>query len=61
MRSRPCRRFIKIQMKKWARTAIERAASAAAKVPMPTLQPWLGRDMCLGTKTSFPLWLAESS
>ena len=25
-------------MKKWPRTAIDRAARAAAKVPMPTLQ-----------------------
>ncbi len=40
---------------------MERAASAAAKVPMPTLQPWLGRETCRGTKCSFPLWLAESS
>ena len=43
-------------MKKWPITAMERAASAAAIVPNPTLQPWFGRDTCCGTDVTFPLW-----
>jgi hypothetical protein len=39
-------------MKKWPSTAIERAASAAAIVPNPTLQPGLGIVTCCGTSAA---------